>query len=261
MLNVFARLIIPAVCAVLLSACVTTETGGVGVRKDEAKAYDLKVQLARKYVRDGNWEAAKRHLKSALDMDDSSPEIHEAMALVFQNTGEIDRAETHYKRAISIDGSISRIRNNYGAFLYTQERYSEAAEEFERVVTDVLYERRALAYGNLGRCYMRTQEYVKAEQALKRAHLMARHNKLIMLELAEAYYQLGEYAKSQRFYSDFRQLTKQQPQPAKALWLGIRLADKFGNANDKSSYSLALKSLYPSSREYLEYKRIYGSDG
>ena len=80
-----------------------------------------------------------------------------------------------------------------------------------------------------------------------------------MLELAEVYFELEDYAQSQRFYDGFRRQTPQQT--ARALWLGVRLADRFNNSDAMSSYSLALKNLYPTSNEYLEYQRVYGKDG
>ena len=44
-------------------------------------------------------------------------------------------------------------------------------------------------------------------------------------------------------------------QSARGLWLGIRLARESGNANDESSYVLALTNLYPDSTEFEAYKR------
>ena len=73
------------------------------------------------------------------------------------------------------------------------------------------------------------------------------------------YYQLGEYSKAQEFYDAYRKQLKSQT-PA-SLWLGIRLADKFGDHNAQASYALVLKNLYPRSEEYLEYMSAYGDGG
>jgi type IV pilus assembly protein PilF len=69
-----------------LTACITTESGGIGDKADDQKAVEYSVQLALSYIRNGNWDAAKRHLKTALEIDDSSAEVFLTMALVFQNT-------------------------------------------------------------------------------------------------------------------------------------------------------------------------------
>ena len=240
-----------------LNACVTTETGGIGTKADEKKALDFSVRLARDYIRQGNWDSAKRHLKKALEMDSSNPEIYEALALVFQNTGEIELAEKNYKKSIRLNEKFSRVRNNYAAFLYQQKRYSEAVGQLQVVAEDTLYTKRASAYVNLGRAYLQLGELSNAEQAFKRAHLMDKRNIGLLYELADVYYQLQDYPQSQQFYNAYRSRARQQP--SQALWLGIRLAEKFNNQNALSSYALALKNLYPASKEYLLYQQQFGT--
>lgn len=244
------------IACLFLNACVTTETGGIGEKADQQKALEYSVQLARSYIRSGQWEDAKRHLRKAIEIDDSSAEVFEAMALVFQNTGEIELAEENYKRSIKLDGSISRVKNNYAAFLYQQRRYKQAAKQLEIVVADTLYENRASAFVNLGRSYVQMGELYKGKDALQRAYMMNQRNVALMFELADVYFRLNDYVNAQRFYDGYRAQVKKQP--AQALWLGIRLADKFRNKNAFSSYSLALKNLYPNSEQMLEYIRVYG---
>jgi type IV pilus assembly protein PilF len=251
-------LLIGILLASLLSGCVTTEKGGLGNKADTDRALDYSLQLARTYIRDGNWDAAKRHLKKAKQLDEDSAEVHEALALVFQNTGELERAGVHYQNAIRLDENNSRVRNNYAAFLYQQSDYEAAAKQLEKVVQDTLYERRTIAFMSLGRCYARMQKYDQAIKAYKRSYLMNRRNMAVQLELAEAYYESSQFAESQQFYDGFRKGVRQQP--ARALWLGVRLADKFDNKDAFSSYSLALKNLYPNSKEYLAYKQAFANE-
>ena len=250
------KYLIAFIAVLSLSACVTTERGGIGDKADDAKALEYSVQLARTYIGSGNWSAAKRHLKNALEIDDSSAEVYEALALVFQNTGEFELAEENYKKSISIDSKASRVRNNYATFLYSQNRVEEAAEQLEVVVADTLYDKRAQAFVNLGRAYMQLNQLAKAETSFRRAYLMERRNYSLMYQLADVYFQMGEYPKSQQFFDAYKSQAKQLP--AEALWLGIQLADKFDNQDQLSSFALALKSLYPVSKEYLLYKERFG---
>lgn len=243
----------------LLAGCVTTETGGFEDKKDPQKALEFSIEAARAYIREGKWDAAKRHLKTALKIDDRNADVHEAMAEVFWNTGEFDQAAKHFQRAVSLDGKSSRIRNNYAAFLYQQKRYKEAEAQLEIVAEDLMYDRRATALISLGRVRMKLKKYQEAKEVLERANLMDRNNPLVFIELAEAYFQLGDFAKSQQFYDAYRnKVTGQTPA---ALWLGIRLADKFGDRDAKASYALALRNLFPRSEEYLEYMSVYGHGG
>ena len=248
-----------ALCSLWLSACVTTESGGFGDKKDPKKALEYSVQAARNYIQERNWEAAKRHLKTALDIDDNDASVHEALAQVFWNTGEFEQADLHFRRAISIDPKDSRVRNNFAAFLYQQKRYDEAESQLEKVAEDLLYSRRADAFVNLGRVRIKLKKYDAASDVLERARLMDANNVVALLELAEATYQLGDYPKAQRYYEQYRKQVKSQS--SASLWLGIRLADKFGDHNSRASYALALKNLYPQSEEYLAYKSAYSDVG
>lgn len=243
----------------LLSACVTTETGGLSAKANDAKALDYSIQLAQGYIHKGQWDAAKRHLIKALEIDESSAEVFGTLAVVFQNTGEVELAEEHFKKSLKLDGSSSRARNNYGAFLFSQGRNKEAAEQLEMVVADTLYAKRGKAFVNLGRCYYQLNEMGKAKDAYRRAFLMDRNSSALMFELADVHFLLDDYSKSQQYYDAYRRLVERQP--ARALWLGFRLAEKFENKDAMSSFALALKNLYPTSNEYLQYKSAFGNDG
>ena len=80
-LRTFYSALLVLISTCLLSACIHTETGGFSDKKDNEKALAYSEELARGYIREGNWEAAKRHLKIAMDLDDSSAGVYEAMGL------------------------------------------------------------------------------------------------------------------------------------------------------------------------------------
>lgn len=243
----------------LLAGCVSTESGGFETKKDPKKTLEYSVEAARNYLQQGNFEAAKRHLKTALAIDDHNADVHETMAQVFWRTGEYEQANEHFRRAIGLDSDNSRIRNNYAAFLYSQQRYRDAEEQLIKVSADLMYEQRADAFINLGRVQLKLKNYAAAKDTLERALLMQRGNTEAVFGLAEVYYQLGEFNKAQQFYEGYR---KQVPtQSAASLWLGIRIAQKFDEHDTVASYALALKNLFPRSEEYLEYKGVYGDGG
>ena len=149
---------------------------------------------------------------------------------------------------------------NYAAFLYSQERYVDAVKQLEIVSTDTLYNKRKTAFISLGRCYVALGRYEDAEKTFKRAYLMGeRHSPHFIFQMADVYYQLKDYARSQRFYDQYGRQTKTKT--ASALLLGARLAKQFDDKNALSSYGLALKNLYPRSKEYLTFKQefVHGS--
>lgn len=240
----------------LVAACVTTEKGVFTEKKDKEKALEYSVQLARGYVQQRNWDMAKHHLKRAMEIDKNDPSVHETLALVFQNTGELELAEQEYKSALRLKSDDSRIRFNYGLFLMSQKRYEDAEKAFAKVTDDLLYERRDSAFTNLGTARVALGKFELAEDAFRRAWLMDRSNAATSFELASVLYTLGKYGEAQQHYEFYRSQAKRQS--ARGLWLGLRLADQFKDYNARDSYALALKNLYPHSKEYLAYLSIYG---
>lgn len=240
----------------MLAACVTTEEGVFTEKKDQEKALQYSVQLARNYIRDGNWDMAKRHLKNAMAIDKNNAEVRETLALVFQNTGELELAEEEYQTAVRLKPDESRIRFNYGLFLYSRGKFEQAEKELAKVTEDLLYERRASAYISLGLVRVELNKLEGAEDAFRRAYLLDRGNVTAAFELANVLYALGKYSESQQFYDFYRNKVKKQS--SRGFWLGLRLADQFQDLNTRDSYALALKNLYPTSKEYLAYLNQYG---
>lgn len=255
----YGRALLLLMITATLAACVTTHKGGFAEKADQQKAYETSLQLAKSYIAQGNWEQAKRHLQFVESVDRNNAETLEALALVYQNTGELEMAEQYYRRAVAQAPKSMRIRNNFAAFLYQQQLYREAAEHLEVVTAELLYERRVEAFINLGRCYLKLDELDRAEAAFKRALLMRSDSPQVLLSLAEVAYRQAQYPESQRFYDAFRDVAKRQS--AASLWLGIRLADIFDDENAYASYALALKNLYPKSEEYLLYKASLAGAG
>jgi type IV pilus assembly protein PilF len=250
------------VCAALaflfLSGCITTTESVFSEDASPEKALEKRVELARKYIGDGNWEAAKRNLQMADDIDASNPEVYEAFALVYQSTGEFELAEENFKKAISLDKNFSRCRNNYAAFLYSQQRYKEAEKQLNYVVKDTLYSGRPNAFVNLGMCRLRLFDTQGAEEAFVRALAMDKTNQIALLELARIRYEAQDYPTANKYYDTYRSVARKQS--AAGLLIGIQLAKVEGNRDAEASYALALRNLYPASPEYQAYKRTVTRD-
>jgi type IV pilus assembly protein PilF len=245
-----------AVLAMLLSllqaGCVTTTEGGFTA--DKKQEIERRVEAASQYIAKGDNEQAVRHLRRALELDPDDPSIHDMLAQVFWRTGEYELAYEHFQRAISVDPKFSRTRNNYAAFLFERGDIDGAIRQLEQVTADTLYEKRADAFSNLGRAYLRKGEIAKAEEAFSRATKMGLRQGGAMLELAEIHYGRSDYKAAQRYYAQFRATsTRQTP---RSLMLGIRIARASGDRDAEASYALQLKGLYPDSEEYREYQAM-----
>lgn len=242
----------------LLGGCVTTTEGGFTEKASPEKALDQRVALARQYIGEGNWDAAKRNLQLAYDIDPNNPYVYEAFALVYQSTGEYELAEENFRKAIKLDPNFPRARNNFAAFLFSQQRYEEAEKQLEIVVKDSLYTGRPQSFVNLGLCRQQLFDPEGAEEAFVRALAMDRTNSIALLEMGQIRFDAGDYRTAQKYYDTYRTVLRQQS--SRGLWLGIRLARQTGDRDAESSYALALQSRYPKSVEYLAYKRTLAGD-
>ena len=246
-------LLLMVLLCVWLAGCITTTESVFTEDASPKKALEKRVALARQYIGEGNWEAAKRNLQLADQIDANNPEVYEAFALVYQSTGEYELAEENFKKAISIDKNFSRCRNNYAAFLYSQQRYQEAEEQLDYVVKDTLYSGRPNAFVNLGLCRLKLFDTQGAEEAFVRALAMDRTNQIALFELARIRYEAQDYPTANKYYDTYRTVVRQQS--AAGLLLGIQLAKADNDRDTEASYAMALRNLYPKSAEYQAYKR------
>ncbi len=240
----------------LLSSCVTETIGGTDVEANPEAALERRVELARQYIGRGDWENAKRNLELANDLNPDNPSVHEAFGLVYQSTGEYDRAEDSFKRALRIDPGFSRARNNYAAFLFSMGRFEEAEKEFQIVSEDPLYSGRPLAYLNLGMARLNLDDKPGAEEAFSRTLRMDRRNPMALLEMGYLRLAAGDVAAAESYYGVYRTVVPRQS--PRGLVLGIEISAAVGDRDAQSSYELALRNLYPDSSEYQAWQALQG---
>ena len=232
----------------LMGGCVTEHSGGTQMSSDPDAALDKRGALARQYIGVGDWENAKRNLELAQEVDPNNAEVFEAFALVYRSTGEFEMAENQFRAAIKAEPTLSRARNNYAAFLYSQGRLIEAAREFYRVTEDTLYCGRPMAFVNLGLCWLQLEDNPGAEAAFTRALSMDWRNPAALLEMGILRLEAGDTNEAARYHGTYRTVSPQQS--PRGLLLGLEIADQTGDRDALSSYELALRNLYPDSAEY-----------
>jgi type IV pilus assembly protein PilF len=253
--------LVPACLATLLlalSGCITTVEGGFTEKASPKAALESRVSLARRYIGERNWDDAKRNLELAQNIDPSNAEVYEAFGLMYQATGETELAEKSFKKSIRLDRNCSRCRNNYAAFLYSNGLYEEAEAEMEIVAKDTLYSARPQALTNLGLTRLKLGDTYGATEAFELVLSMDRRNPFALLELSQLRFEAGDIEGARDYYNDYRSVVRQQS--AKALWLGIRLAQQAQDSDAEASYALALSNRFPDSPEYQVYLRTQQGD-
>ena len=242
----------------LLGGCVTTTTGGFNVEPSDEAALEDYVQLAIAYYDADDMAGARRHINNALAIDDRNSDIYNVLALVFQREGDLDLAEENFERSIRLNRDSSRARNNYGALLYSLERYGEAMEQFDRVSQDTMYEGRAIAFENLGRSALALGLTEDSELAFQRALQLNGNLFVSAIELAMLRADREDWNGARRVFQQY--MTTAQfyniPHTPRALLAGIRIEGAFQNQRLVRDFTRILTTLYRESPEYQAYLRL-----
>lgn len=249
-----ARGFIAAMLLVIMSSgCITTQKGGVGRTAPTDEAVEARVNAAVQYLQKRDFESARRHLKSALELDSRSAKAHDALAYTFMLSGEIELAEVHYRQAVDYSSGASRFRLNYANYLFQQGEFARAERELQTVVEDSLYEKRGSALYLLGLTQLQLLEIDKARRSFERALVLEPRDRRLLRELAIINYDARDFAASWQYFQQYRKYTDKPS--AEMLLLGIQLARELNESDAEASYVLALKNIYPESREYQSYLR------
>lgn len=257
-----------AIVMVLCAACTVTEMdysktiGSSSGSEESATRHDKKrdkkkeaaenyVQLGLGYLRKGDRQRSRANLLKALERDNESAAAHNGLALLSQLEDENVLAEEHFKKAIHFEPELTRVRNNYGVFLFRQKRYEDAEKQFLIASEDISYARRANVFFSIGQIAKQLNKPEEARQAWEKAIKLNPKLTGPFLELAEVYFKAGDYPKTKRYLEHYETLSKPSP---RALWLAVRLEHAFGNKDGVASKALALRNMFPYSEETLEYK-------
>lgn len=244
--------IVWGVVLLLMTGCVTTSDSKDRL-VDKDKALDSYITLGMAYLSQGDRDASRRNFEKALEIDRNSARAHNGMGLLYQLTGEVDLAEKSYKKSLSANKDYSDARLNFGTFLYQQSRYSDAIEAFERCAEDLTFRRRALALAYVGQTALKLNNRFRAKAAFQHALSLNKQLPLALIELAHISFEEAEYSKAKTLLDNYTDVAKATP---RSLWLGIRIEKIFGNLDKEASYALALRNLYPYSKEHLRYKKM-----
>ncbi|MFW5824277.1 MAG: type IV pilus biogenesis/stability protein PilW [Marinobacter sp.] len=247
----------------LLVGCVTSTDSRFAREENKDKAVRNYVQLATAYLKQGNYDRSRRHLERALDLRSDDPAALATKGLLLQTEGEPELAEEAYRKSLASDSDYTRGRVFYGAFLYGQERYEEARDQFLRASQDTGYRDRASVFYNLGRARERLGDMEEAAGAYRRALELGRGNPRWMLALSRVLVETGDYQAASRYYSQLVSIIKRDSKMShtpESLLVGIRIARHFRNYDQESSLALLLRNRYPDSEEYRQYKVLTADD-
>ena len=155
-----------------LSACLhSPQEHSDQLKPDLEKAARINVQLGLAYLEKGEVNQAKTKLLLAKSEAPAEASVWSGMGYFLERTGDIQQAERHHLKAISINLNQGPALNNYAAFLCRQGRYQEALATFDSAAKDSQYIRPALAFANAGTCALKIPDQKLANQYFRLALL------------------------------------------------------------------------------------------
>ncbi len=249
--------------AALLAGCVTTTDSRFAREADEQKALEDYVQLATAYIAQGNYDRARMHLERALEINRDYAPAQAARGLILQREGEAELAESAFLKALDEDPDYTRGRVYYAAYLFGQERYDKARDQFAIASGDTGYPDRGSVFYNLGLTERRLGNDLAAARAFQRAVELSRGDARALLALSSALVDAGQYDEAARYYDrlvGMMSRNKQMTHTPESLLTGIRLARHQGERDREASLALLLRNQYPNSEQYQKYKALTSDD-
>lgn len=183
------RAILLLVLSFLLSSCATWFS-------DDKEAAILYLQNGVASLNSGNYPEALIALKKAEQMDPENPAIENNLALVYYARERFELAETHIRKAISLNNKYSDARNNLSAILLELGKYQEAAKEAKIVMNDLTYPNPEKPWVNYGLALFKMNDFNGAKNAFAKAVDYQRDSCEAQSNYGRALYELKDYRKA-----------------------------------------------------------------
>jgi type IV pilus assembly protein PilF len=236
--------VIVAAVVVLMSGCGSSKTVTDQSQRPQAAVYNM--QLATDYFRQGNLSMAKEKIERALEQDSHNAQAHMLAGLLFQRLGEIDQAEEHLSRAVSLSPKDSEMSNSYAQFLCSRGKFDRGKKMFLAVASDPLYKTPETAFVNAGHCVRNGGSVKDAEQYYRRALELRQNYAPALMAMTDLELEQKQPLLARAFLERFFGASAASPA---ALLLGVKIETTLGNQAQANDYARRLRDDFPNSEE------------
>src|SRR3989337_2554902 len=156
------RVFILIIAVLIMAGCAASDAN----RKEEA---DIHYKLGVAHLNDGNIPESLKELTTAVEKYHGNATFHNALGLAYFAKGIHEDAIKHLKEAIKIDPKFSDAHTNLSAVYLEKKEWDATISESRLALSNIFYTTPEFAYFNMGRAFYAKADYVKAEEAFKKA--------------------------------------------------------------------------------------------
>ncbi|HEX7237263.1 MAG TPA: type IV pilus biogenesis/stability protein PilW [Gammaproteobacteria bacterium] len=240
-------------CLLVTLAAVAACASSGGSVSDPASGNDAAVanmNLGAGYLRQGNTTLAIERLQRALAQNPNLVQAHTTLGLAYNQIGNFDEAEQHFKRATQINSADGAAANAYAAFLCEHgNRWADAATYFRRAANDPKYGTPEVALTNAGLCARDAGDLAAAEENFRAALMRNPRYADALLNMLELTYQRGDHLQARAFIQRYLAV---RPATAPVLLTCVNVERALNNAAAADRCAAQLRSGFPGSPELAQ---------
>lgn len=234
-----------------VSACGNSSTRSEPSAKERIARTNTELGLG--YLQQGERKLAIEKLQKAIDADASYAPAQHSLALAYQEFGQMELAERHYRIALKLPPQDGGVHNNFGAFLCGQGRFEEGEAQFRAALLDPAYATPATALENAGLCALRVPDLDKAENYLRQALKVDANMPGALLGMAHIQFERKQYLNARGYLQRYE--TSAQL-PAQGLWVALQVERQLGDTQAAQRYMTQLYTQFPDSSEAQRAKEL-----
>ncbi len=254
-MNVVKMRLAIAVLTLVGAAAAAAQSNSKNRNEDMAS---INVQLGVAYLKQGNLAIAQEKLERAEKQNPRDPNVHTALAVLYERLNRPREVESHYRTATRLAPRDPNASNNYAVWLCKNGRTDDGVKRFIEAARNPLYSTPETAYTNAGVCLRAAKKLDQAAELFALA-LQTRPNLAeAAFQMSELQFERGKYTESRANLDRFLGAFKPTPD---LLFLGVRVARATGDRLGEERYARSLRVEFPQSeqvRALAELKRNPG---
>lgn len=149
--------------------------------------------------KDKFYSMALKEFKLAVESDSENFDAYNNAGRIFQEMGELDKAEGYYSKSLEINPDNSKALCNLGSTLFEKNKINEAIDKYKKAIS--LNSKNSTAYYRLGQAYIAQGKYSKGIKELNTSLYLFPNSAPVQNMIGKAYELQGNKAAAINAYN------------------------------------------------------------